>query len=563
MEVEDKKLFRQVVKIVAKVTSTFIVIVAVIMVMQYFQLKKIAPESSTLLPELRAELSADRKNDALRERIRDLDLLSRRAWFTGQDQLHIGGLLLLGAGGVLLAAFIILGVTAEKRVDEDSCPGMTEPKRSGLRIALALTGGGLFIGALAVAFIYDIGDAGKKIAVPLPVKKVSDKEFYANWPGFRGPDAHGIAPNRKLFTDWDIPLGRNLIWKVKVPRKGFSSPVVWKDKLFVTGGDKKEREVYCYNANTGKLLWRHSASGISGSPVKPPKVTSDTGYAASTPATDGHRIFAAFATGDLVCVDFTGKRVWAKNLGVPENPYGYSSSLLATPDKLIVQYDDERRQLLLAFDSASGRELWRKQRKAAISWSSPIKIAVNGRNQIVILTCDSVESFDLETGAQLWRDDCMGGEVAVSATFAGGRVLVANDNAVAAAIDPVKGEVLWENDEIDLPDVSSPVALGDMMFIFTSGGIVECVNAENGELLWEHELEDGFYNSPLLVGNRIIAIDMKGVAHIIIPDNKKFIRERVCNVGEMVVATPAPGKNKLWLRGAKYLYCVGKKEQTP
>ena len=563
MEVDNKKLLRQSTQIVAKVASVFIVIVAVIMIMQYVQLKKISPESSDLIPKLKAELSAERNNEVLQKRIRELDLLSRRAWFTGQDQLHTGGFLLLGAGGVLIAALIIIGLTSDKRVDEESCPGMTEPKRTGLRVALMLTGVGLFVCALAIAFLYDIGGNGKKTAVPVPIKKVSEKEFYANWPGFRGPDARGIAPGRKLFSDWDITIGRNVLWKVKVPRKGYSSPVIWQDKLFITGGDKKEREVYCYNANTGKLVWRHSAKDIPGSPVKPPKVTSDTGYAASTPATDGHRIFAAFATGDLVCVDFDGKRIWAKNLGVPDNPYGYSSSLLTTPDKLIVQYDDERRQLLLVFDSATGREIWRKQRKAAISWSSPVKIEVDGRNQIVILTCETVESFDLETGKQLWREDCMEGEVAVSAAFAGGRVLVANDNAIAAAIDPVKGEILWENDEIDLPDVSSPIALGDMMFLFTSGGVVECVNTKTGELLWEHELENGFYNSPLLVGNRIIAIDKEGVAYIIIPDRKQFMLERTCKVGEMVVATPAPGKDKLWLRGMQYIYCVGKKEKTP
>ncbi len=563
MKIENRKLLGQTVTIVAKVTVAFMIIVAVIMIMQYIQLKKISPESSTLLPSLRTELSSDRKNNVLRAQIRELDLLTRRAWFTGQDQLRSGGLLLLGAGGVLIVTLIILGLTAEKRVAEKISSPITEPKRSGLLIALALTGCGLFIGALAVAFISDIGNNGKKIVVPLPVQPISIDEFYANWPCFRGPDARGVAPDKKLFTDWDIPTGRNLLWKVKVPRQGFSSPILWGDKLFVTGGDKKAREIYCYNANSGKLLWTHSASDIPGSPAKLPKVTGDTGFAASTPATDGRRIFAAFATGDLICVDFQGNRVWAKNLGVPKNPYGYSSSLLTTPNKLIVQYDDEERQLLLAFDSATGRELWRQQRKALISWSSPIKIEVTGRDQIVILTCESVEGFDLETGKQLWREDCMSGEVATSATFAGGRVLVANDNAVAAAIDPVKGEILWENDEIDLPDVSSPIALGDMMFIFTSGGIAECVNAKTGELLWEHELEDGFYNSPLLVGNQIIVIDKTGIAFIIKPDAKKFILERTCNVGEMVVATPVPGKDKLWLRGVQYLYCVGKKEQTP
>lgn len=559
METDNKKLFRQALKIVAKISSGFIVVVAVIMLMQYVHLKKISPESSSWLPELKEKFSSDRKNDILRTRIRELDLLSRRAWFTGQDQLYTGGLLLLGAGGVLLVTLIVLGLMTKKRVDEKSSSGMTESKYTALRITLALTGACLFIGSLAVAFVYDINEKDGKKPVPLPVKRVSNKDFYANWPCFRGPDASGIALGRKLFSDWDIPSGHNLLWKVKVPRPGFSSPVLWNDKLFVTGGDKKDREIYCYDANNGKLLWRHSA----GIPSSIPKVTSDTGFAASTPATDGQRVFAAFATGDLICVDFDGRRVWSKKLGVPENPYGYSSSLLATPDKLIVQYDDERRQVLFAFDSATGRELWRKERKADISWSSPVKIEVNGRSQIIILTCKTVESFDLESGEQLWREDCMAGEVATSATFAGGRVLVANDNAIAAAIDPLNGEILWENDEIDLPDVSSPVALGDMLFIFTSGGVALCVNTESGELLWEHELEDGFYNSPLLVGDRIIVIDKKGLAYIIIPDAKKFMLERTCKVGEMVVSTPVPGKDKLWLRSIKYLYCLGKKEKSP
>ena len=136
-------------------------------------------------------------------------------------------------------------------------------------------------------------------------------------------------------------------------------------------------------------------------------------------------------------------------------------------------------------------------------------------------------------------------------------MLVSNDNAVTAAINPLNGEILWENEDIDMPDVSSPVAVGDLMFLFTSGGVAECVDAESGTLLWEKELDGGFYNSPLLVGDLIIVINMKGIAYIIKPDRKKFVKVAECKVGEMVVATPAPGKKRLWIRGAKYLYCVG------
>ena len=189
MKADDMNLLREASKIVTKVTAVFMMIVAVIMVMQYFQLKKIAPETSPLLPKLRAQLSSDPGNEALRDRIRDLDLLSRRAWFTGQDQLRTGGFLLLGAGGVLLAAFIILGVTAKKRVEAESCPGMVETPRTGLRIAVALTGTGLFAGALAVAFVYDIGDNGEKSTAPVVVKKLRRRNFMRT-----GPVSGGRTP---------------------------------------------------------------------------------------------------------------------------------------------------------------------------------------------------------------------------------------------------------------------------------------------------------------------------------------------------------------------------------
>ena len=123
---------------------------------------------------------------------------------------------------------------------------------------------------------------------------------------------------------------------------GFNSPIIWGDKIFVAGANEESREVYCYNRNTGELLWTGVANNIQGSPATMPRVTPDTGLSAPTLTTDGKRVFAIFATGDVIAFDLNGKRVWAKNLGVPENHYGHSSSLITWANKLFIQYDTNR-----------------------------------------------------------------------------------------------------------------------------------------------------------------------------------------------------------------------------
>jgi outer membrane protein assembly factor BamB len=129
--------------------------------------------------------------------------------------------------------------------------------------------------------------------------------------------------------------------------------------------------VYCYDKNTGKLIWEASADQIEGSPSKMPKVTADTGLAAPTMATDGYSVFAIFATGDVLALDMNGKRTWAKNLGVPDNHYGHASSLVVYKDKLLIQYDTNKGGKVMALSTASGEKIWETVRGSKISWASP------------------------------------------------------------------------------------------------------------------------------------------------------------------------------------------------
>ena len=143
---------------------------------------------------------------------------------------------------------------------------------------------------------------------------------------------------------------------------------MWNDKVFLSGASSTKREVYCFDMNSGKMLWTEVAEKIPGSSDAVPKTHNSTGYAAPTMTTDGRRVYAIFANGDLVALDFEGKQVWAKNLGFPKNHYGHSSSLIMYNDLLIVQYDQSGSTNVMALSGKTGEQVWKTSRDVKISW---------------------------------------------------------------------------------------------------------------------------------------------------------------------------------------------------
>lgn len=163
------------------------------------------------------------------------------------------------------------------------------------------------------------------------------------------------------------------MWKVPVALPGFNSPIIWGDKLFISGANDTKKEVYCYNRNTGELIWTREVKDIPNTHSSP-DVTPDTGHAAPTLTTDGETVIAIFSNGDIIAFDINGNKVWAKNLGLPENHYGHSSSLLIYKDKVIIQFDDRKTAKLLALSTKTGEVKWSTPRAVKISWASPVLI---------------------------------------------------------------------------------------------------------------------------------------------------------------------------------------------
>ncbi len=521
-------------------------------------------------------------NTNLFEQARAMDLLARRVFFANPAFARQGAWL-LPAGMVLLVGALRASALARRAItgrgespSEEAAVRAAQPVRRAAVAygAIALAGTGLLLTLLrdrrALAAMPSAGEAGAE-AVPTAAAGAtgappaaassadvaSAAEMAANWPAFRGYRGLGGSATNGYPTKWDGASGEGVLWKKEVPLPGPNSPIVWNDRIFLTGASDTTREIFCFDAGSGELRWRHAATNIPGSPAKPPQVADDTGLCASTMATDGRRVFAIFATGDLVACDLEGKRAWAQNLGVPHNPYGYASSLMADGDRLFVQYDQEKEARVMAFDVATGREAWSIRRDVKPSWASPIVAEAAGKPLLVTFGNPALIAYDPADGRHVWRVDGFEAEVSVSPAVADGRVFAGNEYARLVAAGLADGKVQWELEE-NLPEVSAPLAAHGLLFLATSSGLVACYDAATGARCWEHEFDAGFLSSPLAAGGRVYLSDEKGVTHIF-KAARTFEAVADNALGEEVFATPAFAGGRIYLRGKKHLFAIGER----
>jgi outer membrane protein assembly factor BamB len=296
----------------------------------------------------------------------------------------------------------------------------------------------------------------------------------------------------------------------------------------------------------------------TGSPTAIPKVTEDAGLSAPSVATDGTRVYAIFANGDIAAFTFSGNLVWGKSLGIPDNHYGYANSPIVWNNKVFIQFDSNKGGRVLALNSKTGEIVWDTQRNVKISWASPILADINGKMQLILSADPLVAGYDPESGKELWSIDCIFGEVGSSPAFWDGLVYVANEDARLAAVKPGPSpSIVWENDEY-LPEAPSLVASNGLLILATNYGVLVCYDAKTGAKYWEQEFSQGFYSSPVIADNKIYVTDMGGKTHILkLSKTADLIGES--QVPERIYATPAFSDGRIYIRGEKYLYCIGQK----
>jgi outer membrane protein assembly factor BamB len=375
---------------------------------------------------------------------------------------------------------------------------------------------------------------------------------------FRGNNSLGFSSAKNVPTSWNLTSGKNILWKIPVLRKGYNSPIINGNRIFFTGADEQIRELFCYELNSGKLLWRLSATNITGSPSTAPKTTDDTGLGASTAVTNGKIVAAIFGTGDVICADMNGKLLWAKNIGVPDNSYGFASSLLIFGNSLIIQYDNRNSPRVVSLNLENGNERWSKPRpERNPSWSSPVIVNVNNKSQLILIGNPGVTSYNPNNGEQNWRVQVMSGEPAPAPAFANGIIFVTTEYATMTAIDASDGSILWQNNDV-LPEISSPVATKDFVFVATTYGVVASFDAQTGTMIKSMELNADFNASPIIVEGKIYLICTKGKVYIF-SARSEFTLINSFETGEKTFATPAFTDGKIVIRTEKSIYCVSVK----
>jgi outer membrane protein assembly factor BamB len=383
------------------------------------------------------------------------------------------------------------------------------------------------------------------------------QEVKNNFPSFRGPGSIGISERTGIPVSWDGKSGKNIKWKTAIPLPGNNSPVIWNDRIFLSGASESKREVYCFDAASGKILWTSIVDKIPGEPTQVQGVSKETGLAAPSLATEGRRVYAIFANGDLVALDMDGKKVWARNLGLPANHYGHASSLIMYRDILIIQYDQRSGPAVMGLSGKTGEQVWKTARNVRISWASPSLVNTGKRMELLLAAEPCVASYDPLTGKELWKLDCISGEVGPSLAYASQVVFSVNEYSNLSAIRLGENpKVIWENNEY-LSDVPSPVATSDFLFLLTSYGTAVCYDATAGTKYWEHDFGTPVYSSPMLAEGKLYIMDKKGLMHII-KAGREYSQISECPLGESSFCTPAFTNGHVFLRGDKNLYCIGK-----
>ena len=391
-----------------------------------------------------------------------------------------------------------------------------------------------------------------------------------DWPWWRGPARNGIAAPGKQAppTTWND--SQNIVWKTPVPGRGHSSPVVVRDRIFLTTANNKTQvhSVLAFDRATGKSLWQKDVSKGGFPANNHPKNTEAT----STVASDGERIIATFfhhETVEAIALDFDGQVQWRQTAG-SFNPrryeYGYAPSPLLYRNLVIIAMEYDGESGLVALDRGTGKKVWRAPRPANISFSSPVIAHLAGKDQLLMSGGGKISSFDPASGKPLWS--CDGTATATCGTIVwDGDTVFASGGYPQSETIAVKadgsGKVLWRNNQKCYEQ--SMLAVNGHLYALTDNGVLFCWQASDGKELWKRRLQGPVSSSPILAGNHIYWANEAGVTYVFKPNPQSLELVAENRLGDDSFASPAVIGNQIFIRGSKgngdkrqeYLYCIG------
>jgi outer membrane protein assembly factor BamB len=395
-------------------------------------------------------------------------------------------------------------------------------------------------------------------------------EHWAHW---RGPTGNGAAAaDAQPATEFSGT--KNVAWKVELLGRGSGSPVVWRDRVFAVsavpsadGTPKKLAfKTFCFARKDGRLLWE--ATAVEAVPHE--GTHSTNGYASASPCTDGERVYSHFGSRGLYCYTLEGKLVWKRDDFGPmrtRNSFGEGSSPTLADSLILVPWDHEGPSFLYALDKLTGKTVWKTAREEPTCWATPLVVNAGGTRQVVMNGQNFARSYDLESGAELWKCDGQTERPAASAVADGGLIFVMSGfrGSFLGAFRPDgrgdlrgTGNVAWTLDR-DTPDIASPlISQGRLYFYKGKSGVLTCLDVRTGKPFYQAQRIPGVnstYASPVAAGGHVYLTDRNGTITVI-KDAPTLEVVATNAVGEPIDATPAPEGRDLFLRSERSLICV-------
>jgi len=386
-----------------------------------------------------------------------------------------------------------------------------------------------------------------------------------NWPQWRGPRGDGTSQEKGIPVRWNEK--ENVLWKIPIPGKGHSSPVVWGDRIFVTTCIEKEqkRVLLCLDRSDGKIVWQRT---VLIAPLEPKHALNS--YASSTPATDGHFVWVTFLNMpkfEVDCYDFDGNLIWQRSPGEFHSKHGFSSPPILYQNMIILNGDQDAEAYLVALDKATGKERWRTDRPNRVrSYCPPLIIESAGRKQFVLTGSLCTASYDPDTGKQIWIVDGPTEQFVSSMVFLHNRVFLTSGYPEfhVMAIRPdgrgnvSKTHVLWHEpcDSSKASYVPSPIAHDKYFFLVSDNGFAYCLDEKTGKRLWQHRLGDHHSASPVSAGGLLYFPDDDGTTYVVKGTNKFELVSRN-KLAEGCRASPAISDGQIFIRTLGHLYCIG------
>jgi outer membrane protein assembly factor BamB len=423
--------------------------------------------------------------------------------------------------------------------------------------------------------------------------QVSASDYNSNWPAWRGPLFTGEVVKGNPPTTWSET--KNIKWKIPLPGKGLSTPIVWGDQIFLTSAiplDKKASEetlaklkegqatwmqpklpeylqqfvVYSIDKNTGKTLWQKVVSEQF-----PHEGTHNDGsWASQSCVTDGEYLIASFGSFGIYCFDLKGNLKWEKDLGDMNirASFGEGSSPALYNDYLIVNWDHEKDSYIYVLNKKDGEMIWKKKRDEKTSWSTPIVVPVKGKRQLIVSATGKSTAYDLQNGDIIWEISGMTENVIPSPVTDGELIYLISGFRGAALqtirLNEASGELkgssalVWTYNK-NTPYVPSPLLYNNRLYYLRGNDErLSCVDAKTGKIFYEAIKLDGMkgvYASPIGVNGLVYVLGRNGMCYVI-KDGEGFNVVSKNHLDDNFDASPAVIGNNLYLRGLKSLYCI-------